>query len=165
MKHGFKLGETDYDIGLSRAGNGYRLHIDAREVPIDLTPGEGGDWQLRCAETITAAAIAVDGDDIFIHLDGSTHHLRYEHPLQRLAELHEADSGDTIHATMPGSLVALEVAEGEHVTTGQTLLIIESMKMETTFAAPRDGIVQSVHVGTGETFEKGTALVTLEPQL
>lgn len=164
MKHGFRLGDTDYDIGLSRAHSGYRLHIDEREVPIDLTPGEQGNWKLRCGDTITPAAIAVDGDDIHIHLDGSTYHLRYEHPLQRLAELHEADSGDTIHATMPGSLLSLEVAEGGHVTTGQTLLVIESMKMETTFAAPRDGIVQIVHVGAGETFEKGAALVTLEPQ-
>lgn len=164
MRHGFKIGETDYDIGLSRARNGYRLHIDEREIPINLTPGEQGHWQLRCDETITPAAIAVDGDDIYIHLDGRTHHLRYEHPLQRLAERHEAAGGDSVKATMPGSLVSLEVAEGERVTIGQTLLVIESMKMETTFAAPRDGIVQTVHVATGETFDKGAALVTLEPE-
>lgn len=164
MRHGFKLGETDYDIGLSRAHSGYRLHIEDREVPVDLAAGEAGSWVLRCGDSMDHAVIAVDGDDIHIHLDGNTYHLRYEHPLQRLAELHEAEAGDTVKATMPGSLVALEVAEGDHVTTGQTLLVIESMKMETTFAAPRDGVVQTVHVGAGETFDKGAALVTLEPE-
>lgn len=164
MKHGIKLQDTEYDVGLSRTRTGYRLHTGDREVPVDLTPGEAGSWALRCGHSVDHAVIAVDGDDIYIHLDGGTYHLRYEHPLQRLAELHEAEAGDTVKATIPGSLVALEVAEGDHVATGQTLLVIESMKMETTFAAPRDGVVQTVHVGAGETFDKGAALVTLEPE-
>lgn len=164
MRHGIKLGEDAYDIGLSRARSGYRLHIGDREIPADLTTDGQGSRVLHCRNSSDEIVIATQGDDIYIHLDGATHHLRYEHPLQRLAERDEADAGDTIRATMPGSLVSLEVAEGEHVTTGQTLLVIESMKMETTFVAPRDGVVQGINVTTGATFDKGDALLTLEPE-
>jgi|SRR5690625_3995242 len=164
MRHGFKLGESEFDIGLSRAHAGYRLHIGDREVPVDLTTDGPGNRLLRCGKSLDEVIIATHGDDIYIHLDGATHHLRYEHPLQRLAELREAVAGDTIYASMPGSLIALEVAERDCVSQGQTLLIIESMKMETTFAAPRDGVVQRIHVETGVTFNKGDALLTLEPE-
>lgn len=164
MNHGFRIRDSEYDVGLSRARSGYRLHVGDREVAVDLVAGERGGWTAHCRDSVDHLVIAVDGDDIYIHLDGSTYHLRYQHPLQRLAEQHKAAGGDTINATMPGRLVALEVAEGDHVTTGQTLVVIESMKMETSFAAPRDAVVQSVHVGTGDSFDKGAALVTLEPE-
>lgn len=164
MNHGFKLNDNEFDIGLSRARDGYRLHIDGRVVEVDLRPAEGGGWLLQSPYGVDHVTAAVHGDDVFLHLDGATYHLQYEHPLQRLAELAEAAGGDTVAATMPGSMIALEVETGQKVETGQILVVIESMKMETTFTAPRDGIVQAIHVGVGESFDKGAALVTLEPE-
>lgn len=164
MRHGFKIGETDYDIGLSRAHHGYRLHIDEREVPIDITTGEQGNWQLRCGETMTPAAIAVAGDDIYIHLDGSTYHLRYLHPLDRLSASAGGAAEDQILAPMPGTVISVAVEAGAEVATGATLMVIESMKMETTLAAPRDGVVAELHAGVGETFDRDALLISMQPE-
>jgi 3-methylcrotonyl-CoA carboxylase alpha subunit len=64
---------------------------------------------------------------------------------------------------MPGSLVAVQIKPGDTVSKGQTLLVMESMKMETTIAAPRDGVVQTVHFDKGQTFDRDALLITLQP--
>lgn len=172
MKHGLKLDKQEFDVGLSRSAQGYRLHYahaDAEESAdgmheFQLRPAEDGNWVLQDADGVCHIAIAVDGDTVHLHLDGETYALQFEHALSRLAEINEDSAADAIRASMPGSLVSLAVASGESVKTGQTLLIMESMKMETTVVAPRDGIVADVHYAPGDTFEKDAVLLKLEPE-
>lgn len=164
MKHGMRIGDAEFDIGLSRAAEGYRLHLEDRSFPAKLLPGEDGGWVLHSPAGIAHIEAAVDGDDVWIHLDGRAHCLRFEHALERLAQLADAAGGDAIRATMPGSLISLEVAAGESVTKGQTLLVMESMKMETTILAPRDGTVAEIMVAPGQTFNKDAVLLSLEPE-
>jgi biotin carboxyl carrier protein len=74
----------------------------------------------------------------------------------------EADSGEiSIKAPMPGLIVAIPVSEGQTVHAGQTLIILESMKMQNELKAPRDGIVQRISVQQGETVEQKRVLVTM----
>ncbi len=164
MKHGMKLDEAEYDLGLSRSPEGYRLHLADGQFPFQLQAAEEGGYILRWQQEVEHLHAAVDGDTVHIHLRGETYCLQFEHALQRLAELNEASAADAIKASMPGSLISLNVAAGEPVKKGQTLLIMESMKMETTIVAPRDGVIAELHVGAGQTFDKDAVLVTLEAQ-
>ena len=66
---------------------------------------------------------------------------------------------------MPGSLVSVTVKPGDAVSKGQTLLVMESMKMETTILSPRDGVVAAVHFDKGQTFDRDALLLTLEPEV
>ncbi len=164
MKHGFKVGDADYDIGLSRTADGYCLHLGSEHFAFQLRPAEAGGWILASGSEVDHLAIAVDGDQVHIHLDGETYQLRFEHALQRLAELNESSAADVIRSAMPGNLISLDVAVGDHVKQGQTLLMMESMKMETTIVAPRDGVVAELHVAPGQSFDKDALLLTLEAQ-
>ncbi len=164
MKHGFVIYDDEHDVGLSRAAQGYRLHLNGQVLKFDLQPGEAGDWVLKSGHAIDHLHIAVDGDDVHIHLDGETYQLRFEHALQRLAELADGSAVDSIKASMPGSLISLDVATGDAVKKGQTLLVMESMKMETTIVAPRDGVIADVQVSAGQTFDKDAVLLSLEPE-
>lgn len=164
MKHGFKIGEAEYDVGLSRSSDGYCLHINGQSIPFKLFEGEEGGWVLHTDNDVDHLSLALDGDDIYIHLDGETYHLQFEHALQRLAEMGNAAAADIIKATMPGSLVSLAVAEGDQVKSGQSLLVMESMKMETSIVAPRDGVVEAIHFAAGQTFDKDAVLITLQPE-
>jgi biotin carboxyl carrier protein len=67
----------------------------------------------------------------------------------------------SIKAPMPGLIVAVPVAEGEHVRAGQNVVILESMKMENELKAPRDGVVGRVRVQPRDRVERGQVLVTL----
>jgi biotin carboxyl carrier protein len=66
-----------------------------------------------------------------------------------------------IHAMIPGRVVAVAVAPGDVVAAGQTLLVVEAMKMQNELRTPRDGTVERVAVGVGETIDLGDLLVVL----
>jgi propionyl-CoA carboxylase alpha chain len=67
-------------------------------------------------------------------------------------------------APMPGAVLATEVSDGDAVTKGDLLLILEAMKMEHRITAPMDGIVAKLHVSAGDQVSNGQLLVTLEEQ-
>ena len=66
-----------------------------------------------------------------------------------------------IRAIIPGRVVAVAVAGGDEVRSGQTLLVVEAMKMQNELRAPRDGRVDRVAVGVGDTIDLGDVLVVL----
>jgi len=68
-----------------------------------------------------------------------------------------------IRAPMPGMVVKVEVEEGQVVTQGQGVVIVEAMKMENELTAETDSRVAGVRVAAGDTVEKGQVLVELEP--
>jgi len=164
MQHVFKLGEHEYQVALSRARQGYRLHLGERSIPVNLHREDDGSARLTVNGVSERVHLAVRGDEVFVHLDGASHTLRYVHPLVRLARQRHAAAEDEIRAPMPGSVVALAVQAGQSVTQGQTLLVMESMKMETTIIAPRDGVVEAVQVDQGQTFDRDALLLTLAPE-
>jgi biotin carboxyl carrier protein len=56
------------------------------------------------------------------------------------------------------------VSAGTAVRRGDVLIVLESMKLETSLKAPRDGVVASAPLAPGATFDRGAVLVTLAPQ-
>ncbi|WP_431512729.1 biotin/lipoyl-containing protein [Variovorax sp. DAIF25] len=70
-------------------------------------------------------------------------------------------ASDTLVAPMPGTVIAVQVCEGDMVNAGQPLMVIESMKLETTLFAPREARIQAVHFGVGATFGLKAILLTL----
>ena len=73
----------------------------------------------------------------------------------------EVPSGSLV-ATMPGTIRAVEVNEGDTVEEGQTVVVMEAMKMELAIAATTTGTVVSVNVGVGDTVDAGSPLVIIE---
>jgi propionyl-CoA carboxylase alpha chain len=67
-------------------------------------------------------------------------------------------------APMPGAVVRVAAAQGDRVTVGQPLVVLEAMKMEHTVAAPVDGVVAALHVRPGDQVESGQALAVVEEQ-
>ncbi|TLG80224.1 pyruvate carboxylase [Vagococcus zengguangii] len=69
-----------------------------------------------------------------------------------------------IGATMPGSVLEVLVTKGESVTKGQTLMVTEAMKMETSLQAPFDGVITAVHAQAGEPIRTGDLLIEISPK-
>jgi biotin carboxyl carrier protein len=74
----------------------------------------------------------------------------------------ESGGSGEIRALMPGRIRRVEVKNGERVASKQPLVVMESMKMETTLAAPRDGVVVEVKCTVGQTVEMGELLVVVD---
>lgn len=67
-----------------------------------------------------------------------------------------------IKSPMPGTILKINVRSGDAVKKGQTLLILEAMKMENEISAPCDGIVASINVSQGVSVNTGDVLVSLK---
>jgi biotin carboxyl carrier protein len=75
--------------------------------------------------------------------------------------LSNAGDGELL-TKMPGKVVKLEVAVGDQVEQGDTVIVIEAMKMENEIKAPASGIVKLIHVKEGEALDKGVIMMELE---
>jgi len=164
MQHTFVIADSEYDAWLSRHGETYVLHTGDRAVPVALIPAAGGTQTLGVGAETSRVLVAADGDLVHVHIDGSTFTIRYADPVLRYGSHAGGSADDIAEAPMPGVVIAVHVDEGQRVSPGDTLLVIESMKLETAIKAWREGAVAAVHVGVGQAFQRGAPLLTLAPQ-
>jgi len=66
-----------------------------------------------------------------------------------------------IKAPMPGLILSVNVKEGQEVLKGDTLLILEAMKMENSIGAPKDGYIKTINIKKGGTVEKGELMIEM----
>ena len=72
-----------------------------------------------------------------------------------------AGNGTAVRAPLPGTVNAVAVTVGQAVKKGQTVVVLEAMKMENNINAECDGTVTAVHVNKGDSVREGAMLVTI----
>lgn len=141
--------------------NGERFEIDLDKV------GEGNLFSLILNQrSLEVAATTTDRDLWEIMLGGEVYSVKVQDErAYRLAKARgelDADSGTVpTKSPMPGVIVGVPVSTGDVIGKGDTLVILESMKMENELKATRDGIILEVKVSAGDSVEKGAVLVVV----
>ena len=105
-----------------------------------------------------AWAIA-DGPRRWVYTDGCV----YELEVQEEGRRKTTPAHGSLAAPMPATVRQIRVAPGDHVTRGDTLLILEAMKMELPVRAEADGTVLAVHCQEGELVQPGRPLIEIGP--
>jgi propionyl-CoA carboxylase alpha chain len=82
----------------------------------------------------------------------------------RFVDPSEVVAAGSLLAPMPAAVVSVAVQAGQRVERGQTVLVLEAMKMQHTVAAPADGVVTEVHVAAGSQVESGAVLAVVEEE-
>jgi acetyl/propionyl-CoA carboxylase alpha subunit len=102
--------------------------------------------------------VALDGDVVDVHssLGSSSHRL-----LPRFSDPAHLQAAGSLTAPMPGAVVRVLVEPGAAVVAGQTLVVLEAMKMEHTVAAPASGVVTEVRVQPGQQVDAGSVLAVV----
>lgn len=70
-------------------------------------------------------------------------------------------AGEVITSPMPGNILKINVAQGQHVNEGDVLIVLEAMKMENEISATKSGTVAQINVTNGAVVETGTPLVVI----
>ncbi|MFW5690925.1 MAG: acetyl-CoA carboxylase biotin carboxyl carrier protein subunit [Chloroflexota bacterium] len=150
-------GETSWQVRLERAADGtLRAFIGDDAYTVRAAPVADGGVLLDWGTGRTVIHTARDGEARHAHVDGHAHTLKAVDPRARRRAAGPA--GD-LTAQMPGQVVDVLVSEGDTVAAGQTLVILEAMKMEIRVSAPTGGTVKRVMVQRGDVVERGQPLV------
>jgi len=137
-----------------------RVAVDGSPVEVELIAARGAELELRIGGRRHRAFVVRDGAAVHVSLDG-----------RAFTFLHGGDEtadevplgGPRVTAPLPGKVVKVLAAAGQAVRAGESLLILEAMKMETEVAAPLAGTVAAVHVQPGGTVALGEPLVDITP--
>ena len=70
--------------------------------------------------------------------------------------------GHNIESPMPGTILSVKVSEGDTVSNGDVLLVLEAMKMENEIISDVDGTVKAISISTGDSVDSGEVLVVIE---
>ncbi|MEX0409804.1 biotin/lipoyl-containing protein [Aquibium sp. LZ166] len=164
MRRILEVHGEEIPVWLASVGQFHVLHLGDREIPCALTTAPGkGAFTLDLNGTSIALRIAVGEEATFVHLDGRAYEIGRTDPSQTLGQADGGAPQDRMIAPMPGAVISVSVAAGDAVTEGQALMVIESMKLETTITAPRDGVVSEVHFAPGDSFDGKVVLIGFEP--
>ncbi len=158
-----------------------RLGVDGEIREIDVA-GSGGRFVIRIEDAVYRLRASPKGDSVQVRigkrrykvqlrgaeaiLDDGVHRVQ----IVDVADEAAADVGSRIarrttievRPPMPGRVVRIAVRAGERVRKGQTLLVLEAMKMQNEIPAPGDGIVRDVTVTEGETISVDQILAAIE---
>jgi len=139
----------------------YRIAVEGRTFEVEV--GDLGGSQVR---------VVVDGKEYQVDLPGRAatrppvaapaSPAPVAPPRAAAAAPAPAAGANVVTAMMPGRVISVEVKPGDEVKRGQTVCVIESMKMEQAIASPRDGRVRSTPVSAGDSVQRGQTLVELE---
>jgi acetyl/propionyl-CoA carboxylase alpha subunit len=158
------LDGEQHEIEIVRRRPHLRLRVDGREYEIcEREQGTAGCMMID-GESVTFSRAIVPGqrETCFVRLEGRTLEIDLVDPREETAgrDLNR----DEVHAPMPGAVISVHKVAGEAVARGETIVTIESMKLQTALTAPRDGHLLEILKAAGEKFDKDELLVRLVPE-
>lgn len=156
----YQTGESICTIVVEELGDSYRVLVGERGYTVAARPGPAHQLALDVDGQRLRAFVAQSVNKSFVHLAATGSVWTLERAATRRARpgVQAAASGALV-AVMPGRVLDVLVAEGDRVRKGDTLVLLEAMKMELRIPAPADGVVARIHCAAGEVVEKGQQLV------
>ena len=161
MDFRYRLNEQEVAFRLEQDSDSFIVHVGGESYSGELIHSDQNEITFQFRGKIITAHVARDGESRWVSIQGRAYRLERisQDSRERRTASHAGD--DTIIAAMPGQVRAVLVSVGEQVTRGQTLILLEAMKMEMRVSAPQDGTVLNVPVSEGEVVERGQLLIEL----
>ncbi len=134
------------------------------DEPVTHTP--------RGTHTVTGDRVTVTLDGVrhtfhraadWLGRDGDAWHVRDHDPVAASLDRAAHAGADSLTAPMPGTVTVVKVAVGDEVSAGQSLLVVEAMKMEHVVSAPHAGTVAELDVAPGTTVAMDQVLAVITP--
>lgn len=143
------------------------LTVNGQRLEWDLVDLGGGQFHIRYKnQSYPAEVIEVDHETKMVELSvrGQRYSVKLREDVDVLMEKMGMNTGgsgkvNSIKAPMPGLIIDLRVSDGQDVNAGDSLLILEAMKMENIIKSPGAGKVKKVKIKKGDSVEKGQVLI------
>lgn len=157
----FLDGDTEVRVVVHYRGPGqWQIDLPGGAVQAKAERDSHGDLLADLDGVRQRATVVRLGQDLVIMANGHQHRLTLDDPAARAGQ--DAGHGGSLTAPMPGKVIQVLVKEGDTVSAGQALMLLEAMKMEHTITAPQAGTVASVAFAPGDQVTDGVTLLVIE---
>jgi acetyl-CoA/propionyl-CoA carboxylase biotin carboxyl carrier protein len=152
--------------------SGWRLGGEPKPPAFPLRVQEPLEYAPRGTATVAADRVSVTLDGVrhtfhraadWLGRDGDAWHVRDHDPVAASLTRSAHAGADSLTAPMPGTVTVVKVAVGDEVSAGQSLLVVEAMKMEHVISAPHAGKVTELDVAPGTTVAMDQVLAVIAP--
>ncbi|MDT3728082.1 acetyl/propionyl/methylcrotonyl-CoA carboxylase subunit alpha [Streptomyces sp. DSM 41972] len=145
------------------ADGGTELLLPGADTPLRASAGELEGHRFTCALDGVAHTFAALPDGSWLGRDGDAWQVRDHDPVAASLTRAGQAGADSLTAPMPGTVTVVKVAVGDEVDAGQSLLVVEAMKMEHVISAPHAGTVTELDVSPGTTVAMDQVLAVIAP--
>jgi len=166
MKYKIEFDEHSLEMELDKEASTYK--IGDRTSGFEFTK-ENGRYLLRKGTKLYRLDnVKVEDSSVEFSINGSWYKATVKDEQQLLLDkLGFKTSGGAgegkLNSPMPGKILDIMVKEGEEVSKGQPVAILEAMKMENELKSPTDGVIKKIEAEIGQSVEKKTPILEIEP--
>jgi len=152
-------------VEISGRDGRYRVTVGDRTLDVDARQPAAGLYSLLIDGVSHVAGVSSTDAGTLVDLDGSTYVIEVEEHARHLIRTRSgagaSAAGQTLKSPLPGKVTHVAVAVGDRVKRGDTVVVIEAMKMENEFKAAAAGTVTEVRVRAGQPVNPGDVLVLI----
>ena len=161
------IDDTEYDLNLSRSGNNCLVELNGDSYQVSFDKLTGQKFLFRIDANSAEIDISKNNGALSMFIDGTEMNVKVESydlaELRKKAGVSSDGKGDKfVLAPMPGLVLQAEVKVGDKVKKGDSLIIIEAMKMENIIKAVSSGIIKEIFVSSGQAVDKNEKLIEFE---
>ncbi len=141
----FQCGDARHEVRIDAEGNGKGcIHLHGKTIPFYTVKQD---------------------NELAVWIDGQIHKLEViDQTAQRGSAVAQQQSGNEIKAAMPGTILKINAQPGDAIEADQSIIIMESMKMEMSLTSPRKATIATITCQAGDMVSMGDVLATLTPQ-
>ena len=161
------ISDDTHRVSVEDEGKCVKLNVDENIFQVDIEPlNDQHSFSLLVNGQSYIATATRHGSDYEIIINGISYVVDVQE--EKLALLRDQvksplqAGGEKIIAPMPGRVIAIHVAVGDHIDTSQGIVTIEAMKMENELRSQRTGTVSEIRIKEGDTVDKNSVLVVIK---
>jgi biotin carboxyl carrier protein len=168
MKYFVEVGGREHEVTVKSQPDGtLEVDVGGKTMSVEATPHAARELTVKVGDRVID--MTIEGTPPQLGVVGSGHRTYVKVESERMRVASRAAGGGAggkekdVRSPMPGRVVKVLVNQGDTVAQGQSVAIVEAMKMENEVRAKKGGVVARVHVAAGATVEGNAVLVSFEP--
>lgn len=161
MKYHHLASKEIHSVEIQSIGDRYKIQVGSEVFEAKLIDFRNSILCFRIANTVHRIYFAKVGRKRWISFQGCTHALEKDPPKQARAQ-QNLTADVSLRSPMPAQVRSILVGAGQNISQGDTLMLLEAMKMEIVLRAPRSGVVSQILVEVGANVNQDQILIELE---